>query len=319
MLYKRAKKVNKIVYLGNFSQTFCTETHISKTLEEMGYEVERIQENETTVQTVVARANLADMFLWTRTPGHFQGDTWKMLAGIKVPTASYHLDLYCGISREPTLDTDAFFHTDYLFQPDGDPESMRKFKRAGCNTYWFPPAVYGTECEIKNVKKDLIGDIAFIGSYEVYHEEWTYRRKLIDWLIGTYGERFTRYPNEKFPSMFDKLLNLLMSSTKIIIADTLCMNFTHQNYWSNRIPEETGRGGFVIAPRIKGLETCYEDGVHLVMYDYDNFGQLKGLIDEYLLNDRKREMIKMQGFRHTKKYHTFTSRMKRMFKIMGLR
>lgn len=305
----------RVAYLGNFKHSFCTESHISKTLELLGHTVERLQEDEVRMLQVADIANQSDLFLWTRTPDLVRFDGVELLKNIHKPKVSYHLDLYCGI-RENQLDVDPFFKTDAVFQADGEPESCKIFAEKKINAYWFPPAVFEPECYIAPAKDEFKSDIAFVGGTTSYHKEWPYRLELIEWLQKNYTKNFKIYPNEESGAVMDDRLNQLMSSAKILIADTLCMNFTHKNYWSNRIPEETGRGGFVIAPKINGLEKFYKDKKHLVNYEYGNFVQLKDLIDYYLTHDKERYKIKLAGHLHTKKHHTFTQRIEQMFSIL---
>lgn len=305
----------KIAYLGNTKYEWCTEQQITQTLEKFGYEVSNLQEDEVKIQKVIDTANSSDLFMWTRTPDFLKGDSWKMLAKIRVPTISYHLDLYMGISRETVIEDDPFFFTDIVFQPDGDPESLKKFKKLGVNAYWFPPAVLKDECYLTKSNKDMRCDVAFIGA-STYHKEWEYRTSLINFLEYTYKDRFRLIPSEDHKFKMGDDLNKQLSSIKVCVGDSLCKDFKHTNYWSNRIVEQTGRGGFVIFPRIKGLEQFYKDKVHVVYYKYEDFTQLRKLIDYYLEHDKEREKIRKAGHARTKKYNTFDNRLSKMFHIL---
>jgi len=304
----------KISYLGNFKFPWCTEVHISKTLEALGHTVIRLQEDEADMKVVLDNANTSDMFLWTRTPGMLRFNGWEMISKIKVLKVSYHLDLYVGISRENWLDDEAFFHTDYVFQADGDPHSMEVFKQKNVNAIWQKPGVYAPECTIAEPAADLITDIAFIGSHERYHEEWPYRMQLVEWLGNTYKERFKAFPTPTSGVIMCERLNQLCASAKIIIGDALCKDFTHTNYWSNRVYEITGRGGFIIHPVIEGLKE--EFGNNIGYYDYGNFGQLKSLIDYYISDNAAREELRKKGHELTKNNYTFTHRLQAMFEIL---
>lgn len=311
-----------IIYLGNQKFHWCSEVHISKTLEEMGHTVLRLQEDEIDAQSVqlITLQNKPDIFLWTRTPNFLKGDQQQMMTKIKeagIKTVSYHLDLYCGISRENSIGSDPWWQSDFVFQADGDPKSMEIFKSKGINAYWMPPGVYEKECYLGEPREDFKGDVAFVGSYN-YHPEWNYRRVLIDWLKNTYKERFKLYPNPSYPVVMGDELNRLFASTKVIIGDSLCMNFKHQNYWSNRIVETPGRGGFIIVPFIKGMENIYKNEENIVWYEFGNFEQLKSLIDYYLVNNDERNKIRLAGHKLAKQ-HTFKKRLEEVFKIIGVK
>jgi spore maturation protein CgeB len=82
--------------------------------------------------------------------------------------------------------------------------------------------------------------------------------------------------------------------------------------------ESTGRGGFTIYPRIKGLEEYFEDNKEIVFYDHGNFTDLKEKIDYYLLDGISRENIRTAGHERTKKEHTYVHRWATIIKELGL-
>ena len=88
----------------------------------------------------------------------------------------------------------------------------------------------------------------------------------------------------------------------------MCIGFDYPYYWSDRVYETLGRGGFIIHPRIKGMEDDFEDKKHLVFYEFGDFEQLKREIDFYLEADDLREEIRRQGHEHVKKNHTYLNR-----------
>lgn len=308
----------RVVYLGNFRFPQCTENHIKSALESLGHEVVPIQEDEATMKRIMMACDGADLFLWTRTPDLVKVDGGEMLKAIKCPKASYHLDLYMGISRETSVKDDPFFYTDYMFSADGDPESLEKFKALGINAIWMPPAVNKDLCNAGDYTQEYAHDVVFIGSHQVYHKEWPYRLLLIDFLKRTYGEKLGLYPNPQTPVAHGKILTDIVTSSKVVVGDSLCMDYTHSNYWSNRIPETCGRGGFLIHPSIRGLSKHYTPGEHLATYRYGDFDQLKGLIDRYIEDEPARERVGKAGREHTLNNHTFDIRMKKVFEVMGL-
>lgn len=306
----------KIVYLGNTKLSWCTECDITRTLKRLGHEIVNLQEDEVSLNQVLEQTKSSDMFLWTRTPDFLKFDGWEMLCKIKIPKVSYHLDLYCGISREPMLETDPFFHTDIVFQPDGDPESLEKFKLAGTNVYWMPPAISEDYCYIAPPKDILASDVVFVGS-KIYHEEWTHRPRVIEFLRNTYRGQFRLYPGDKYQAKMGHELNDLLSSVKVSVGDSLCMGYTHRNYWSNRVVEQTGRGGFLLFPHVPGLEQFFEDKKHLVFYEYDQFDHLKELIDHYLAHEDERNVIRKAGYENTKANHTLLHRFRQVFRVLA--
>jgi len=301
-----------IAYLGNFGPTFSTESHLRRTMADMGHNVLSLQEDAVNLDEVVATANSADLFMWTRTPGFLKFDGHQMLKQIKVPSFSYHLDLYVGIQRHGNLDTDPFWRTDYVFSADGDPAAQEVFKSKGINHRWMMPGVVWDECYMANVPRTK--DIIFVGSWMEYHPDWPYRKNLVEWLITTYGDRFDFFPKLGQHAIREAALNELYASTKIVIGDSFSPGFNKPNYFSDRLFETIGRGGFLIHPRIDGIPL--ENGKHVVLYDFNDFDHLKGIIDYYLNNEAEREIIRWTGHAEVKDTHTYHQRMSSILSII---
>jgi len=149
--------------------------------------------------------------------------------------------------------------------------------------------------------------VIFVGSKN-YHSEWSYRPNLINWLQTTYNERFRLFGGDGLGVKRGADLNDLYAKTKVVVGDTLCINYDYPHYWSDRIYETIGRGGFIIHPYIKGIEEHFENGKHCVFYQYGDFVHLKSLIDYYLENDEEREKIRLAGHEHVKNNHTYKHR-----------
>lgn len=323
-----------IAYVGNFTQPHCTEVHLAATLEDLGHAVMRLQEDAytpTELANILDQAKL-DLFLYTRTWGKTVTlEHLELLRQRKIPSASYHLDLYIGLSRkwlhegkplDQVLETDPFWRTDFVFTPDGDPESQEVFERHGVKHHYMKPGVFASECYIPTLaesKYDVIfvGGGDRVGSPNGYgHPEWPYRDQLMTWLYDTYGERFKKFGHPQ-PTIRNDTLNQLYTNTKVVVGDSVCLDFKHTYYWSDRVYETLGRGGFLIHPYIKGLEEEFTDRETIVFYEYNNWGQLKELIDYYLKDDSAREKIRLAGHELVKNNYTYRHRLKQMFVIIG--
>ena len=155
-------------------------------------------------------------------------------------------------------------------------------------------------------------DVVFVGGGEDYmHPEWPYRAKLVRWLKETYGTRLGKYGHPE-RTVRGHELNQLYSSSKIVIGDTLCKDFFDSYYYSDRCFEVTGRGGMLITPYIPGMTDHFIDRQDVVFYAYDNFDQLKYMIDYYLEHHDEREAIRLAGHYRTKQTNTYTQRMQSM-------
>lgn len=298
----------RIAYVGNFIPPHSTENHVAGTLEDMGHEVVRIQEltGDRLNRGLVDRA---DLFLWTRTWAGFVMDDdldWLRYQGI--PSASYHLDLYVGLVRQAQINEETFWHTDHVFTADGDPKSAEIFKRLGINHHWLPAAVYKAEAEPGIFQPYLASDIAFVGTYIKYHPEWPYRPELVAWLKRKFPDQVKIYGEFPNRGIRGSELNSLYASAKVVIGDSLCPNFTHSNYWSDRVYETIGRGGFIIHPQIPGLDSQFKES-ELLTYQFGNFDQLETVIKSMLICPEQRERIRLAGYQRVLKDHTYHQRM----------
>lgn len=310
----------RILYVGNYQQTWTTETHIALTLQDLGHEVERVQEDQLMPGELLRHAVAwkPELLLWTRTwKGKVTQHDLDELKTLSIPTVSYHLDLYVGLQREGSLDFDPFWRTDYVFTPDGDPHSAAVFASKGINHHWLKPGVFKGECTPGTPRDAFRFEVAFIGKTVNYHPtDWPYREALITFLKENYGAWFTVY-GAPFRTARGSDLNDVLASTKIIVGDTLCPGFSHENYWSDRVYETTGRGGFIIHPRIKGLETEFIEHQEIAYYDYGDFDHLKRLIDWYLEHDDYREAVRAHGHHRTLHEHTYHNRLQELFDVIA--
>ncbi|MGA1047807.1 MAG: glycosyltransferase, partial [Minisyncoccia bacterium] len=134
----------------------------------------------------------------------------------------------------------------------------------------------------------------------------------------TYAGRFEHYGSGGYKNIRGIDLNKLYWNTKIAIGDTLCIDFKYPDYWSDRVYETMGRGGFIIHPYVSGMEREFEDKKHLVFYEYGNFEQMKQLIDYYLEHDEEREAIRIAGHELVKQKYTYKNRWEHILKELKI-
>lgn len=323
----------KIAYVGNFKQRHCTEVHLAATLGDLGHEVTELQEpdgyDKDFDDTLMDRVEGHDLFLFTRTWGKSVTlNHLREMRELNIPSVSYHLDLYVGLNRGNDLENDPFWRTDYVFTPDGDPESLKVFESKGINHFYMKPGVYKNECYIAeslltHPNRDNKGnDVVFVGGGaptgepEQYgHSEWPYRGELLKFLRDTYGDRYSKYGYPQ-DTVRNEELNLLYARSKIVVGDSLCLNFDHPYYWSDRAYETIGRGGFLIHPYIKGMEEEFTDGETIVFYEYNKWDELKEKIDYYLKHDKEREKIRLAGHEFVKQHATYNNRLQQMLDVV---
>lgn len=303
----------RIAFLGNFNVPYTSESHYAATLEKMGHKVIRMQETNVSTDRVYMTAVDCDLFFWVHTHGwelkgnRTMSEVLRQLDRRNVPSVAYHLDLYMGLRRWNEYHDHEYFRVKHFFTVD---KLMADWLNENTSTigHYLPAGVFENECYMAEPVEQLKYDVIFVGSKK-YHQEWSYRPKLIEWLEKTYGNRFGHFGNDGMGTIRGDALNKLYASAKVVVGDTLCINFDYPYYWSDRIYETTGRGGVIVHPYIKGLEEEFTDRQDLLFYQYGDFDDLKTKIDELLKDDEYREKLRRNGFERTKNEHTYTQRL----------
>ena len=302
----------KIVFVGNFDVPFSTESHHRWTWEHMGHQVVALQENRTTTEAILGACKGAQLLSITHTHGYPMGGTLpaeEMLQKVRdmgVPSFSYHLDLYFGLNTLDKRDQRTGDHwswkVDHFFSTDGSHEA--EYKARGVNHHYLPPGVVeygcfkGTPCEI------FASDIGFVGSIG-YHPEYPFRTRMVEALKKHYGARFRTYAG-----MREAALNNVYASIKVVVGDHCFAGQPY--YWSDRLPETCGRGGFLLYPRTEGLT------IPTALYAPQDIGDLIRQIDYWLANDAQREEIRNLAFEHVKQNDTYTQRLQEVLRVIGI-
>lgn len=304
----------RIAFYGNFSVSYSSETHHAASLEALGHEVVRLQEPKCGATQIVAEASRSDMFVWIHTHGWDTPGMNQALKRIKtagVPVVAYHLDLYMGLRRWKQYERDPYLREiDHFFTVDRLMADWLN-ENTAVTGHYLPAAVFGPECYLAETDHPQGNDVIFVGS-KGYHPEWPYRPKLIDWLRDTYGPRFTHVGGDgDTGTVRGHDLNRIYASSKVVVGDTLCLNFDYPDYWSDRVYETLGRGGFLIHPCIKGMERTFKHERDLVFYEYGDFDALQYQIDKYLDDpdwQPIRERIRRNGHELVKGSETYAHR-----------
>ena len=327
---KVAKKEDKefkkfrIAYIGNFGPEYSTENDVRKAFEHLGHEVVRLQENEVSMDKVHKEAVNSDLLLVTGTWGDALPlpeflDLIHEMAVLGKPTVTLHLDTFWSTGRagrkwwrEP------MFHTAYIMTADGD--YADKWELIGKNHLWLQPGVRHDANEWGSERDQYKCDVAFVGSNgQGYHEDvWNYRKELVDNLrdmCKRNGWSF-RNPGGDDPKVDRGMdMNDFYASAKVTIGDSLCLKKEASRYWSDRVPEATGRGGFLIMPQIKYMKYLWD---MIPTYDWGNWEQLEGMIKHYLEHEDERHAIQLENFKVTGEDHTYVNRAETILKYTEL-
>lgn len=271
----------KILYVGNFTRPWCTEVHVAASLESLGHRVVRAQENTIDwsqhpgVRTAIGRTDDVELVLWTRTWAVDSDAATAMLERFRdagAPSAAFHLDRWFGLDREYQVTTEPFFQAvDAVFTADGGHDA--EFAAAGVPHTWLPPGVFDVDCRRRGRRlRQFVSDVAFVGSHPYPHPAWApYRDELIGRLRGHFGDRFKLWPQGR--AVRGQALNDLYASAAVMVGDSCLAGGAHR-YWSDRVPETIGRGGFIIHPFVGGLEEWYPTMPTYTLGDFD------GLIEQ---------------------------------------
>lgn len=295
-----------IGYIGNFIPPESTENHRKWSFEQLGHKVIEFQENQTKSWELISWMKGLDVLFYSHThspdyiiPGLI--DVFRQYKEAGVPTASLHLDLWRNLKRWEDVGKEATWNAEYVFTPDNTGEWPE-----GINHHYLMPGVVGKYCYFaKPDHKKYPHEIIFVGS-RGYHPESYMRPQLIDWLKKEYGNWFGHYGNDGIAVVRGDELNVLLASAKIVVGDSCFANQPGQQikgYWSDRIPEITGRGGMLLHPEI---QDCPHNGV--AWYKPGDFADLKEKIDFYLNNREEREIKRIVGQDWTKNNATYTHR-----------
>lgn len=318
--------MKSVAYIGNFQPPYSTENDVAKAFEYIGWNVKKIQENGTTLAQIREQALDSDLLLITGTWGRdaIELDDWlgviQELAKNKIPSATLHLDTFWSTGRggrkwwiEP------MFHTSYLFTADGD--YQKQWELLGKKHYWLRPGVRHDAVGFGELKQEYVCDVAFVGSNGVgYHEDvYPERLRLVNALrdMSKRNNWVWRNPGGDEPKIErDNNMNDFYASAKVTVGDSLCLKKEASHYCSDRVYEATGRGGFLIMPKLDFLDKDFSNS--LPMYDWGDYKSLENLIRFYLYNDNKRIAIQKKCQSITAKNHTYINRIKEMLGVMGL-
>lgn len=305
----------KIAYVGNVGDgddpptpPHSTENHVKQALRNLGHEVVPILERGLDWSIVPELAEGADVFLWTRTAGFDPSDLdlqRKALDALDIPTVGFHLDRWVGLNREGDTLRSPFFRVDFLFTADGGHDEY--WQQHGINHYWSPPAILSDEAKrVGVVRPEYEVPVAFVGNLRRYgHPEWgPYRLKLYRFLAKTYGSRFRLWEG----GIRGQDLADLYASVKVLVGDS-CLAGSVERYWSDRVPETLGRGGFLIHPEVEGLA---EQHPFLVTFPLGDFDELARNIDLFLGSDHPRQGLADLSRADVLERHTYEARMERV-------
>lgn len=317
-----------IAYVGNFEPEYSTENDVRRALESMGHDVICVQEDRATYVGLVG----VDLVLWTSTwddtaLSRSVDTLMHQCAELEVVTAALHLDVFWGTSRgDRPWWTNPMWKLQHAFTADGDHQD--EFERFGVNHHWLPPGIRHDACHDGQFRDEYACDVAFVGSNGVgYHEDvWPYRTELVNELRSMCARRgwVFRNPGGDEPKIErNDDMNDFYASAKVTVGDSLCPLKAQSRYWSDRVYEATGRGGFLIMPKIHALGDVANDKIgfmhpNLSTYPWGQFEELEREIEWWLEEPSQREDVRANIAAQTRQHHTYVNRMQTLLRTVGL-
>jgi len=262
----------RIVYIGNFDYMW-DEEHVARCFEKLGHEVMRVPEKKPMGVIVPAILEFKpDFVLWAKLRVGRPSEIIRICKENNIKTVCWIWDLYFGYQREHQIKNNNMFKADLVFTSDDGHEE--DWKEHGIAHKCIRQGIYDEEAVLLPTEEKE-HDVVFVGSENPLNED---RTKLFkDFDFKWFGKKDT---NE----VRGMRLNELYTKTKIVIGDSVYS----PHYWSNRVVETLGRGGFLIHQEVEGLKEAYP---HLVTYKRGDYKDLKEKIAYYLGNDKEREEI----------------------------
>jgi hypothetical protein len=314
-----------VFQIGNFEPPHSTENHLRQALEHLGHTVFPFNERPEhwkganyALSHLIAEGNRPDFVLWTSTSDYAPAETFPdqhtllvYAASQHIPTVSYHLDLWFGLKREHEVREKPFFRTDIICTADGGHQD--DWWRLGMQHYWFPPAIVESEVFVGTPRDRYAADICFVGSWHKYgHRESRHRFELLAHLKDIWGAQVRFWPEPGQPRIDGRELADLYASTKVVVGDS-CLVPRLQRYWSDRIPNVTGRGAYLLHPDVVGL---LDQHPFLNVWDAGDWFMLDTAIEAALADDEWRISVARDCMADTLENHTYEVRCKQLVTLL---
>ena len=297
-----------IGFIGNFEAPHSTENDRVWSFNKLGHNVIAFQENKVDRHDILSQMEGMDWLFYSHTHGwEIQGlrEVFIAFKMAKIPTVSVHLDRWAWLEREKDIGQEATWFTEHLFMADASPEAVKLYEKHNLNWHYLKPGVIERDCYMANPDPvKYKHEIVFIGSKN-YHKEYSFRPEMIDYLKKEYGDRFGHYEG----GIRGHDLNVLMATAKIVVGDSIFGG--RPNYVSDRYYETRGRGGFLIHPKVEGV-----DYAGVGFYLPKELLSLRQTIDYYLEREERREIMRSYGHQHVKNNETYTQRTEEMCEIL---
>lgn len=284
----------KIIYIAKFNKMW-DEEYIARGFEDLGHTVGRINE-ATRVRDILRdiQSFKPDLVIFAKFQQPHAEQVINECKRLKIKTVCWVFDLYFGYNRQYQLESPAF-KADYVFTTDGGEHDWFRY---AINHNCVRQGIFERECVLVEDEKEH--DVIFVGSFNPYNVE---RNKILEKIDKDFD--FKWFGKEDSDAIRGMKLNELYAKSKIVVGDSVYS----PHYWSNRVVETLGRGGFLIHMEVEGLKEAYP---HLVTYKRGDYEDLKKKIEYYLKNDKQRNDIIKKNYKWVRDNYTCSKQCQRL-------
>ena len=275
----------KIAYIGNFERLW-DEEYIAQAFERLGHTVLRIPERSPAPERLIAEFG-PDIVLWAKLNIYNPQRLLDFVKANKIKSVCWVWDLYFDYPREPLVKTAPMFKADRVFTSDGG--HQERWEELGIDHTCIRQGMHEGECYLEEGKPEY--DVVFIGSDNRYNQE---RNEIFDKLEKDFS--FTWIGKDPSQEVRGPKLNRILAKSKVIVGDSVYS----AHYWSNRVVETLGRGGFLIHQEVEGIKEQYP---YLVTYKRGDYEDLRGKIRHYLTHGKERKEIIKKNHEWVKNNH----------------
>lgn len=298
--------MSKILYLGKFNTSYSTEVYVSYALRRLGQTVEAIPHNELGARSSwddYLSKHSPDVVMFSKAPVAGCRELINACKRRGIITVAWVWDLYFECGNRPEKDWPQF-EADLVFTSDGGHSD--DFKARGWNHCTLRQGIHFPEAVAQPPDHKFL--VGFVG-----HKNGKFqpgRQELVQHLQTTYGDQFTHAETVRGLD-----LNKWLASVCVVVGDSYPTSTG--GYWSNRIYEVTGRGGFMLHPDIRGLNNEFKAGLHIGTYDRGDLEDLDNKINFYASEPDVREEIRRNGHILCKTHYTYVERCRTLLNHIG--
>lgn len=291
----------RIAYIGNFKKMW-DEEYVAQAFERLGHDVGRITEADPEVIRQLKEYN-PDVILWAKLNTHYALDIIRWAKDNKVITVCWVWDLYWGYRSIGYMNL-PMWKADYVFTSDNGHE--QEWKDSGIKHKCIRQGIRKEECYLEPFE-DIENKVIFVGSYNALNHD---RNNIISQVSKDFD--FKWFGKTDTDEVRGPKLNRLYAKSGIIIGDSVWSPY----YWSNRVVETLGRGGFLIHVDVPGIKEEYP---YLVTYERDNYLDLKNKIGHYLQNPKQRKEIINKNYEWVRDHYTMDHKVQDLCQSLSIK